>query len=149
MDLVTLLKRIPRDLLMHIAVEYVGGWKKKDGKIVFDFTYLYGKIPKIKYIQNNYLVYSRQYIYVKELSFNCELKISEERKYILSYWEEREYREHEYEVNALTQKIHVYPKCGTLDQRIYLDILDIDCQKQEIMESLWDDNNGIIITNNQ
>ena len=99
MDILTLFQRIPKELQIEIAVTYLGDWKYKNGKIVFDFTNLYSKIPKIKYISANKFINNNEFIYVSIKMYRCELKINRHKKYVFDYTEKREYGEDEYEID--------------------------------------------------
>lgn len=133
---INLLKHLNKDLIVFIAVEFVGGWVYKNNKLVFDYEQMYNKIPRPICIISGKYIYSRGFIYMKMSDSFISLSITSYKSYIISYIENREYKEHEYseEINSEGIKVIVVnKKYSDLTQTYALDFNDSIINKYDTL----------------
>lgn len=160
MEFMKLFNTIPRELQIMIAVEYLGDWKYKNGKLVYDFTNLYNKIPKIKHRKYSNIVYDtrfEEYVYTVQKTTVLRLKINKNKKYVFECSERRTYREDEIEevidFNDEGDPIstpYVDPRGGNMNGLYYLQLVHKDyyhSNDSRILTNKYGENNTIIIDN--
>lgn len=125
--IIDLLNHLNKDLVVLIAVEFVGGWKYKNNKLVFDFEPLYKSIPQPVYTNSKKFIYSRGFIYTIYYESIVSIPISIFKSYIISYIENQEYKEHEYTQEITIEgikKIVVNKENGDINYSYYLDFMN-------------------------
>ena len=127
--ILNLLKHLNKDLVVLIAVEFVGGWKYKNNKLLFDFEPLYKRIPQPICTTSKKFIYSRGFIYTIDHETVVSIPISLFKSYVISYVENQEYKEHEYSQEITAdgiQKIIVNREYGDINYSYYLDFMDFE-----------------------
>ena len=134
--LINLLKHLNKDLIVFIAVEFVGGWVYKNNKLVFDFESLYKRIPRPFCSISKNFIYSRGYTYNIDIDSGVELPITLFKTYTLSYIENQEYKEHEYSIEINTEgikKIFVNREYGNITQSYALDFINYEINEYDTL----------------
>lgn len=133
---INLLKYLNKDLIILIAVEFVGGWKYKNNKLVFDFELLFNRIPRPFCFTSKYFVYSRGYLYNIDHACAVKLPISLSKSYEISYIENQEYKEHEYSKEISPEgikKIIVNREYGDITYTYALDFYDYEINEHNTL----------------
>lgn len=137
--IIELLKHLNKDLVVLIAVEFVGGWIYKNKKLVFDYERLYNKIPRVLCSTSSRFVYSRGFKYMIERDCQILLPITIHKSYIISYFEICEYKEHQYfeEINIEENKktIRVNKEYDDLTYTYALDYHDVILNRYETLHT--------------
>lgn len=137
--IINLLKHLNKDLVIFIAVEFVGGWIYKNKKLVFDFERIFNNIPRVISYTSSRFVYSRGFIYMIDMDCQVLLPITFHKSYIISYFEIREYKEHQYFEEMISEgnkkTIRVNKEYDDLTYTYALDFKDISLNRYETLHT--------------